>query len=84
MPFLATMPITMIIPMNEEMLKVVRVINKAIKTPEVDSNADERIAMGAPKLPNSKSRTMNRSRTARMSTITRSWNERCCSAYVPP
>ncbi len=84
MPFLATMPMTMIIPMNDEMLNVVRVINSAMKTPEVESNADERIATGAAKVPNSNSSTMNSRRTARISTTTRSWNERCCSAYVPP
>ena len=69
MPFLATMPITMIIPMNDEMLKVVRVTSKAIKTPEVESKAEERMATGAANVPNSNSSTMNSSRIARISTI---------------
>ena len=57
MPFFATMPTTMISPMKEEMLNVVPVISSARKTPDVESSADERIASGAPKLPNSKSST---------------------------
>ena len=40
MPFLATMPITMIRPMNEEMLNVVPVTSSARNTPEVESSAD--------------------------------------------
>ena len=31
MPFLATIPITMIIPMNDDTLNVVRVISRAMK-----------------------------------------------------
>ena len=58
--------------MNEEMLNVVRVTSSAMNTPEVESSADERIAMGAAKVPNSNSSTMNSNSTARMSTITRS------------
>ena len=72
MPFLATMPMTMIIAMNDEMLKVVRVTNSAMNTPEVESRADERIATGAANAPNSNSSTMNSSRIARIRTITRS------------
>ena len=51
------MPTTMIRPMNDETLNVVRVINSARKTPEVERTADERIAMGAEKDRNSKSST---------------------------
>ena len=47
MPFLATMPMTMINPMNDERLNVVRVISKARKTPDVDSSADAITAIGA-------------------------------------
>ena len=41
------MPMTMMTPMNEEMLKVVLVISSAKNTPEVDSSAEDRIAAGA-------------------------------------
>jgi len=37
------------------------------------------IATGAEKVPNSNISTINSSRIARMSTITRSWKDRCCS-----
>ena len=72
MPFLATMPTTMISPMNEEMLNVVRVISSARNTPEVERTADERIAMGAEKVRNSKSSTRKIRTRASKSTITRS------------
>ncbi len=52
MPFFATMPITMISPMNDEMLNVVPVTSSARNTPEVESSAEARIAAGAAKLPN--------------------------------
>jgi len=48
------MPTTMINPMNDEMLNVVRVTSKAMKTPEVESSAEARMAIGAAKLPKSK------------------------------
>ena len=73
------MPTTMIMPINEEILNVVRVISRAMKTPEVESSADARIASGAAKVPNSKSRTMKTSRIASTKTIIRSWNDFCCS-----
>jgi len=47
------MPTTMISPMKEETLKVVRVISSAKNTPEVESTAEERIATGAEKELNS-------------------------------
>ena len=56
-PFLATMPITMIIPMNDEMLNVVRVMNRARNTPQIESTADVRIASGAVNVRNSNSKT---------------------------
>jgi hypothetical protein len=37
----------MISPIKEDMLNVVRVISRAMKTPEVERRAEERIAMGA-------------------------------------
>ena len=46
MPFLATMPITMIRPMKEEMLKVVLVMRSATNTPDVESSAEERSRPG--------------------------------------
>ena len=50
MPFFATMPITMIRPMNDEMLKVVPVTSSARNTPEVESSAEAITASGAAKL----------------------------------
>ena len=49
MPFFATMPITMIRPMNDATLKVVRVTSSARNTPTVESSAEDRIAIGAAK-----------------------------------
>ena len=80
MPFFATMPMTMIMPMKDEMLNVVRVTRSATKTPEVDRSAEERIATGAENSPNSNSNTRNSRRIARIRTSTRSRNDCCCSA----
>ncbi len=74
----------MINPMNDEMLNVVPVISSAKNTPEVDSNADARIAVGAANVRNSNSKTINTSTTAKTSTTKRSLKDFCCSAYVPP
>ena len=74
------MPITMISPMNDEILNVVPVTSSARNTPEVESSAEARIATGAAKLPNSNSSTVNTSTTASASTTSRSWNDFCCSA----
>ncbi len=57
MPFFATMPITMIIPMKEDTLKSVRVMRSATKAPKVESNAEARIATGAANVRNSNSST---------------------------
>ncbi len=84
MPFLATMPTTMIKPMNDERLNVVCVSSSARNTPQVESSAEESTAMGAAKSPNSNSSTMNTSTIARPSTNANSLNEFCCSAYCPP
>ena len=78
-PFLATMPTTMIMPINEEILNVVRVTRRAIKTPEVDNKADARMAMGATNVRNSNSNTMKTSTTARIRTKIKSRNDFCCS-----
>ena len=51
MPFFATIPITMIMPMKDATLKVVRVTSSATNAPKVESNADARIAIGAEKVP---------------------------------
>ncbi len=72
MPFLATMPITMISPMKDEMLNVVPVTSSARNTPEVESSAEARMATGAAKVRNSNSSTVNTSTTASTSTNTRS------------
>src|SRR6266850_2367265 len=53
MPFFATMPITMIIPIKEATLNVVRVTRSASKPPKVESNADARMAAGAENVRNS-------------------------------
>ena len=82
MPFLATMPITMIRPMNEERLNVVPVTSSARKTPQVESSAEDSTARGAAKSPNSNSSTMNTSTIASTSTNTRSWNDFCCSSIL--
>jgi len=47
MPFLATMPMTMIRPMNDETLNVVLVTSSARNTPDVERSADDRMATGA-------------------------------------
>ena len=72
MPFLATMPITMISPMNEERLNVVCVSPSATKTPKLESSAEASTATGAAKLPNSNSSTMNTSTTASTRTTAKS------------
>ncbi len=46
MPFFATMPITMISPMNDEILNVVPVISRARRTPDVDSSAERQDRQG--------------------------------------
>ena len=45
----------MITPMNDEILKLVFVTSSARNTPEVDSSADDRMAMGAENVRNSNS-----------------------------
>ena len=47
---------------------------------EVESSADAMMAIGAAKAPNSNSSTVNTSTIASTSTISRSWNDFCCSA----
>src|SRR5262252_8816608 len=84
MPFLATMPTTMIRPMNDDTLKVVRVTSSAKNTPDVDRIADDRIAIGAVNDRNSKSSTRKIRTMASTSTVVRSRNDFCCSWYVPP
>src|SRR5437763_1069024 len=64
MPFFATMPTTMLSPMNDETLNSVRVIKSAKKTPDVDRTADARIAIGAVYERNSKSSTRKIKTTA--------------------
>jgi len=66
--------------MNDEMLKVLPVISNARSTPEVESRADARIAIGDPKLRNSNNKTVNTSTIASTKTKIRSRNERCCSS----
>ena len=63
---------------------MVPVISSATNTPEVESSAEARIAVGAEKVRNSISSTVNTSTTASTSTTTRSRNDFCCSAYRPP
>ncbi len=78
MPFLATMPTTMMSPMNDAMLKVVFVMSSAKKTPETESNAEASMDKGAENVRNSKSRTMKTRTMASSSTSKRSRNEFCC------
>ena len=84
MPFLATMPMTMIIPMREATLKEVLVIRRARKPPKLESNAEARMAVGAEKVRNSKSRTANKSSSARNKTTNISLDDFRSSAYKPP
>ncbi len=79
MPFLATMPTTMIRPMNDDTLSVVLVMSSAKSTPDVERMADERMAMGGVNDRNSKSNTRKISTIARPSTMLRSRNDFCCS-----
>ena len=64
MPFFATMPITMMRPMNDATLNVVCVTSSANMTPEIDKTEEVRIAIGAGKLRNSASSTPNTSASA--------------------
>src|SRR4029077_3670491 len=82
-PFFATIPITMISPINEDTLNVVLVINRAKKTPEVESTADDKIASGAENARNSSSSTTKTSTRASSSTVSNSRNDFCCSLKVP-
>ena len=84
MPFLATMPTTMIMPMNEATLNVVRVTRSARKPPNVERRAEARMATGAEKVRNSKSSTTNNSTSASRKTVRRSRKDFCCSSYKPP
>src|SRR5213078_4514263 len=83
-PFFATMPTTMMSPMNDDTLNVVRVTSSAKNTPDVERIADERIATGGVNERNSNSSTRKMSTTARARTVVRSRNDFCCSLYVPP
>ncbi len=56
------MPITMIIPMNDATLNVVLVTSNARNPPNVESNADARIAAGAENVRNSNSSTAKSSK----------------------
>ena len=71
-PFFATIPTTMMSPINEDILNVVCVINRARNTPDVESTAEARIAMGAEKDRNSNSSTRKMSTRASKSTTARS------------
>src|SRR5215471_21457447 len=60
--------------MKDDTLNVVRVMRRAIKTPDVERRAEDKIATGAANVPNSNSSTMKTNTTARTSTKTRSRN----------
>ena len=79
MPFLATIPTTMMRPMKDETLNSVFVIKSAKNTPEVESTAEDRIAIGALKERNSNNSTRKIKTMASTSTVTRSRNDLCCS-----
>lgn len=61
-PFLRTMPATMIVPMNEDMSRLVRVRKRAGKAPEPHRMVAARIANGCEKDRNSKTRMIKISR----------------------
>ena len=79
MPFFATIPITMIRPMNDATLKVVLVTSNANTTPAIESTEEVRIEIGAEKLRNSTMSTPNTSAKDRTSTRNSSWKDCCCS-----
>src|SRR6266705_1849677 len=83
-PFFATMPMTMIMPMREATLNEVLVITSARNPPKLESNAEARIAAGAEKVRNSKSSTANRSSSAKNNTTNKSLDDFRSSAYRPP
>src|SRR5260370_137665 len=84
MPFLATMPMTMIMPMREATVKEVLVIKRARNPPKLESNAEARVGGGAEKGRNSKSSTANRRSSARNNTTNISLDDFRSSAYRPP
>ncbi len=71
-PFFATMPMTMIMPIREATSNVVPVTNSARNPPNVESSADPKIAVGAEKVLNSNNSTANKSNSANNKTINRS------------
>src|SRR5437016_6977328 len=84
MPFLATMPMTMIMPIRDATLNVVLVSSNARKPPNVNSNAEVKIAVGAEKDRNSNRSTANRSKRANSRTIIKSREDFRSSSYSPP
>src|SRR2546429_1004132 len=81
MPFLATMPMTMIMPIRDATLNVVLVSSNARKPPNVESNAEVKIAVGAEKVRNSNRSTANRSKRANSRTIIKSREDFRSSSY---
>src|SRR2546428_12303880 len=82
MPFFATMPMTMIMPMKEATLNVVRVMRRASKPPNVESSAEARMAVGAGKGRNSKRRTGDSRNNAKTKNIKQAGEEFIWSAEV--
>ena len=75
MPFLCTMPTTMIAPMNDEMLRVWPVTKRARSAPKPQRIVATRIAMGCENDRNSKTRMTKISRIDRSSTWVRPRND---------
>ncbi|PYS77531.1 MAG: hypothetical protein DMF70_16480 [Acidobacteria bacterium] len=84
MPFLATMPTIMIMPISETTFKVLPVRKSASSTPPSARTAPVTMAIGCAKERNSISKVMKTSNTASASAIANSRKLACCSWYSPP
>src|SRR5260370_33023160 len=84
MPFFATMPITMIMPMKEATLNVVRVTRSASKPPKVESNAEARMGAGAKKGGSVNNSTTKNHKRVRENTTARVWDHYVGARYIAP
>ena len=79
-PFLAVMPATMMIPMNDEMFSVMPLSHSAARLPASDAIAAIRHAIAGARRPNSHTR-IRKMTTAPASSTIASWPKAfCCSA----
>ena len=78
MPFLAVIPATMMIPMNDEMLSVMPVTSSAMKLPARHDIAAIRHARAGASRANSQTSIRNIMNVPATSTSASSWNACCC------